>query len=248
VGDRLFDIVRLEKYQYGLLGDRDVVETAWSVRAGQWARYFFNAETRIWVSRMAKALLEMGHGKATLGKKIGQHIFMIRGMAKRGEPMPIVIGNLLRDVGELPEPEMRPKNWAARTRDRFESGLLSLLDNKLLDGIEWPARFKPGEAAKGVWVDRWLESKILIWMPAVAPETEPVLPLPTRTRLIRDDQLVDVEALKSARDSLGWTQERLAGHFKISRTYLSQIENGKRLPSKRLSFKITEFVNESADF
>jgi len=247
-GDRLFDIVKLEQYQYDLFGDKEVIGTAWAVRAGQWAQYFFNAETRIWVSRMAKALLEMGHQKATLGKKIGQHLFMIRGMAKRGEPLSIVIGNLLRDVGELPEPDVRGRNWAARTRDRFESGLLSLLDNKLLDGIEWPVRFKPGEAAKGVWVDRWLESRILIWMPAVAPETEPVLPTPTRTRPIRNDQIVDVEALKSARDSLGWTQERLAGHFRISRSYLSQIESGKRLPSKRLFLKITEFVNETADF
>ena len=87
-------------------------------------------------------------------------------------------------------------------------------------------------------------------MPAVAPETEPVLAAPARTRTkpVSSDQLVDVEALKSARDSLGWTQERLAGHFRISRSYLSQIESGKRLPSKRLFLKITEFVNESADF
>ena len=36
------------------------------------------------------------------------------------------------------------------------------------------------------------------------------------------------------RNSLGWTQEKMAREMLIDRAYLSQIENGRREPSERL--------------
>jgi len=38
--DRLFDIVRVEKYKQSPTGEKKTIAVAWSVRAGQWAQYF----------------------------------------------------------------------------------------------------------------------------------------------------------------------------------------------------------------
>lgn len=47
-----------------------------------------------------------------------------------------------------------------------------------------------------------------------------------------------INHIKKFRKEEGWTQEQLAEALDIGRTYLSDLENGKKTPSIKLSKKI----------
>jgi DNA-binding XRE family transcriptional regulator len=195
---------------------------------------------------MAKALLEMDHQGSAMPKKLGQHIFMLRGVAKAGEPMTFIISNLLRDIGELPEESKRARDWARRTRERFDEALQRLTENKLFDKVEWPPRFSPGDQPAGRgWVEQWLNSRIQVLLPADAPAVMLQVPQkPVRAvKKIGDDQRIDTVNLREYRERLGKTQEELAEQFGISRYYYIKIENNKKVPSKKLTSKIVDFLD-----
>ncbi len=50
--------------------------------------------------------------------------------------------------------------------------------------------------------------------------------------------------IRGARTEARWSQKTLAGDLGISVSYLSQIENDKRQPSKILTYKLKAWVNE----
>ena len=50
--------------------------------------------------------------------------------------------------------------------------------------------------------------------------------------------------IRRARTEALWSQKTLAGDLGISVSYLSQIENDKRQPSKKLTYKLKAWVNE----
>lgn len=50
----------------------------------------------------------------------------------------------------------------------------------------------------------------------------------------------------AARSELGWTQEKMARELLIDRSYLSQIENGRREPSLRLMQTLDSLIKEGA--
>lgn len=253
-GDRLFDIVKVEQYQKSLHGDREQIEVSWLVRAGQWAYWWLNAQGRVWIARMARVLLELDHretrGSAVMAKKIGQRITLLDGTLQPGTLSPLRIDHLLESVGELLSPEKRDKNWAGRTRERFDEAMLKLQEVGVFGRVEWPDGCTPGDLDRNKgWVEKWLAARVQITLPEAPPELPkdkpPALPLPRRQRKSQPrprkpiaEQQVDGPAIRQARMERGWSQEALARYLDISTPYLSQVENGKRLPSKALVGRI----------
>jgi transcriptional regulator with XRE-family HTH domain len=56
------------------------------------------------------------------------------------------------------------------------------------------------------------------------------------------------ERIKSIRQSLGWTQDRLAQLAEISKSFLSEVENNKVSVSGETLLKIAQALNASLDY
>ncbi|MGQ9569160.1 MAG: helix-turn-helix domain-containing protein [Anaerolineae bacterium] len=251
-GDRLFDIVEVEQYQPDFWDGKEQVEIAWSVRAGQWAYYWLNAQGRAYVARMARALLELDHreNRATevMAKKIGQRVALL---SYGDKVLEFRIGKLLEDIGELIVPDMRPKDWAGRTKERFDEAMLALKEAGIFSDVQWPDGYGPGDPdrARG-WPERWLRASVIITLPEQAPEPAPKeLPalLPARKRPKRKpakEQRISGAALRRTRIERNWRQAELAQALGISKGYLSAIETGKRLPSSDLAARIRAWMEQ----
>lgn len=256
-GDSLFDIVKVERYQETLFKGRDVIETSWSVRAGHWAKWWLNSDARrIWVGRMARAILELDHRQQRpahqLAKNISQ-VLIFTGPNSKMEPIVRRIDRLLEDAGELPVPAKRNSNWAGRTRERFDNALLVLKDVGIIMSVTWENdKHGPGDPdrSKG-WVTAWLNTKIEITLPELAPAL-PARPTAAiagpankprrRTKRAGKAQPLTGVDLRQTRTTRGWRQAVLANHLGISTPYLSQIETGKRAPSAALANKISDWL------
>jgi DNA-binding XRE family transcriptional regulator len=252
-GDRLFDIVEVENYQEDLFGNRETIEVSWRVRAGQWARWFLNTRGRVWIGRMARVLLEMDNrGAALLAKKIGQRIALLEGAA-RCNLLELRIDTLLASIGELPTPEARDKNWAGRTRDRFDTALQSLVDHGIFTEVLWPEGYGPDDPdrSKG-WPERWLAAKVQIRL----PEDPPVILDPPKARALAElpklkpnpaleAQRIDGQALQRLRKAANLTQAALAQKLGITREHLSRIEAQKLLPSRKLAARLRAWMKEA---
>jgi len=70
--DRLFDIVRVEKYKQSPTGEKKTIAVAWSVRAGQWAQYFLTPNGLRQVCYVSKKLLELSHRDDRKAEQISQ--------------------------------------------------------------------------------------------------------------------------------------------------------------------------------
>lgn len=257
-GDRLFDIVKVTKWQEDLFGERKQIGVGWTVRAGQWAYYWFNAQGRVWLARMSKALLELDHREnrpaAVLAKKIGWYLSTV---ASRSRTFYIQIRKLLEDIGELPVPEARDKHWAGRTRDRFDEAMLTLREAGVLQTVEWPDGYGPEDTdrSKG-WVQRWLDAHVSGTLPEAAPELprrQAVHALPARRRrrhkeAAPEQTQIDGLAIRKARIERKWSQEELARHLGISRSYLAKLETGRRLPSQDLARKLKAWLAEQRGY
>jgi len=257
-GDRLFDIVKVTKWQEDLFGERKQIGVGWTVRAGQWAYYWFNAQGRVWLARMSKVLLELDHREnrpaAVFAKKIGWYLSTV---ANRSRKFYIQIRKLLEDIGELPVPEARDKHWAGRTRNRFDEAMLTLREAGVLQTVEWPDGCGPEDSdrSKG-WVQRWLDAHVSGTLPEAAPELprrQAVQALPPRRRRRHKDPApeqtqIDGLAIRKARMERNWSQEELARHLGISRSYLAKLETGKRLPSQDLARKLEAWLAEQIGY
>lgn len=255
-GDRLFDIVRVEQYQENLFGERDVIEVSWSVRAGQWAYWWLNPQGRVWVCRMARVILELDHRQnrpaAVMAKNIAQ-VICLGGPNQRQGLILRRIDRLLEEAGALPRPKSRDRHWAGRTRERFDDAMLKLREVNIFADVTWPDGHGPGapDRTKG-WVEPWLNSKVKI----ILPDDPPELSLKERKALApprprrggrqskppTPSQRIDGAAIRRARADRGWKQATLARHLGVSTPYLSQLETGKRLPSKALRAKIDTWL------
>jgi DNA-binding XRE family transcriptional regulator len=250
-GDRLFDIVRVERYQESLSGEKELIQVAWSVRAGQWARWWLNARGRVYLTRMARVLLEMDHQGKALAKKIGQRIVLLAGAIQ--ELKDLRIEGLLEDVGELPVAAKRSKDWAGRTRDRFDEAMLALLEAGIFSRVEWPDGCGPQDPDRGRgWVHRWLNARVRIQLPEDPPElpSQPrVLPPPRRSGRRpggpSPEQRIDGSAVRQARIQKGLSQQALADQLGISVSYLSLVENGRRIPSRAFAVRLRAWLEEA---
>ncbi len=130
---------------------------AWFVRAGQWAYWWMNAQGRVWVTRLARTLLELDHrtnrGSAVMAKKIGQHTTLLRGALRHCTVLERRIEHLLADVGELPTAAARGSHWAGRVRERFDKAMLALVKADVFASVDWPEGFGPGDSNRNKgWV------------------------------------------------------------------------------------------------
>lgn len=253
-GDTLFDIVTVER------GEGPATSISWSVRAGQWAYWWLNASGRVFVGRMARALLELDHrenrGAAVLAKKIGQHVLLRAGSDQQGRRA-VVVAALLADIGELPRQPARTKDWAGRTRDRLDDALLSLVESGLFTSVTWPDGHGPAdEDRQRGWVEQWLAARVVIELAMPAPTAQPALPssqlilslTPAPAEPVPDDGPISGQAIRRARAARQWKQDRLAQHLGISVPYLSQIEGDRRQPSPQLAARLRAWLaGDAAD-
>jgi DNA-binding XRE family transcriptional regulator len=259
-GDRLFDIVEVELYQESLSGERERVEVCWLVRAGQWARWWLNAQGRVWIGHLARVLLTLDHrasrGAAVMAKKIGQRMLLLGEALRLGIPITRRIDHILEDIGELPTPAHRTKHWAGRTRERFDAALLLLQDLGVFAALAWPDGYGPGDAerSKG-WVERWLPARVQMTLAgtppplalsAAAPAPEMARQPPPRRAARAPQPTVEGATIRQTRQERGWSQEALAHALGISVPYLSQIETGKRVPSPKLTRKLVTWIQRRA--
>ncbi len=271
-GDRLFDIVRVETYQLKLFDKEEVIETAWSVRAGQWAEHFFNTEQeRVWTSRMAKVLIELDYRNqrktAQLSKKMGYLLLTAPGgTAHRNRPVMRRIDRILEEIGELPAPEFRTKDWAGRLRDRLLQAWDILLSAGLIKKLKFPDGygFDDTDRSKG-WVETWLSSKVIITAPEAAPEPtqkeieafrRKQLPRnkkakrPISKKIRRKPQAIQLEVcspkyrkkIRNACEEQYISQRTLAKILAIAPSTLSNILRGHDLPSLELAQKIDSWL------
>jgi DNA-binding transcriptional regulator YiaG len=271
-GDRFFDIVKVEIYQEyvskdGKKGDTEQIELSWLVRAGQWAYWWLNAQGRVWMGRIAHAIIQLDHREVrsseVLAKKIGQRLMLLLYAIRSTSTLELKIGNLLEDVGELVTLENRDKNWAPRTRDRFDEAILKLKEIGVFSDVLWPTGYGPGDPdrSKG-WVERWLAGTIKIsfaenLLSATMISNEQKPRPKARSAEVANPKLgrpksqepkttfnpeVDGFAIRRARTEWAWSQEGLANYLGVSTAYVSQIETGKRIPSKNLITKINKWL------
>jgi len=247
-GDQFFNVVRVEQYQESMFGHRERIEVSWSVRAGQWAYYWLNAQHRVYIGTMAKALLEMDHQGTALAKKLGQRVVLLS-ESLHTPSVKLRISNLLEDIGELPEQEQRSGNWAGRTRDRFDEAMLTLQESGVFAGVEWPDGHAVGDTdrVRG-WARKWLAASVMIALPTAAPEMVQQV-AGTRRRgggrrhaIPSKEQRIDGGQIRQARLGYQWSQQTLAQKMGITVPYLSQLETGKRVPSKELASKLQAWL------
>jgi len=275
-GDRLFDIVKVETYQLQIFDKEEIIETAWSVRAGQWAEHFFNTEQeRVWTSRMAKAPIEMDHRNqrktAQVAKKIGYLLLTVPGgTAHLNHPVMRRIDRILEEIGELPAPEHRTKDWAGRMRDTLMKAWETLLDAGLIKNLKFPDGFGFGDTdrTKG-WVADWLCSKVVILTPEAVPEPHrspsgtnvkaPQAQLGKyRRRMTRQIRKKPAnlqlqvgtpafrKRIRNACQERYITQKSLARILSVAPSTLSNILRGHDLPSLELAEKLHKWLDETS--
>jgi|GEM_PF-2679544 len=261
-GDRLFDIVKVEQYHENISGERTQIEFSWLVRAGQWAYWWLNAQGRIWIGRMARILLELDHQGAALAKKIGQRVVLLNEALQPDVPLCLRVDHLLEDLGELPAPENRGRNWSGRTRERFDNAMLNLEKIGIFQKVEWPDGFGPEdtERSRG-WTKNWLSARVKITLPDRPPELSEnfkvrKLTQKKETKAIKAPQNTITPAaldytpfhgkqIRELRKGKGWSQKALAQYLGVSSSYLSQIENNKQSPSEKLQKKFSDWMEEN---
>ena len=135
---------------------------------GQWANHFLSNSGVYWVSRLAQAVLHLDHRENrpgdSLAKKIMYLLFVVPAdIAHVNSPCKLIVGDLLQQIGELPVPEARGQNWAARTREALELALKTLEETGLVASVEWPDGFGPADIPRVTgWAARWLNARIRI--------------------------------------------------------------------------------------
>lgn len=256
-GDRLFDIVEVTEYQRTLSGEKEPVAVRWRIRAGQWAEYFLNPQGRRWVCTMARVALELSHRGDrrvdNLAKKIAGHVAMNGFREGKGQPLEWTLETLFSNIGENLEQERDP----GRVREAFENAVGLLKDKGVFKTVEFsPGYAEDTDRSRG-WVKRWLKYKVTFTLPDVT-ELEQELEsqkleqmaraaLPRRKKRgprRRREELVNGATLRRERTARYIRQEDLAHQLGITRKHLSQIENGKALPSHELTRQIKKWLDQ----
>jgi hypothetical protein len=269
-GDNLLIITKYTENEDDLsTGQPQECIRAWTVMLGQWANHFLSNSGVYWVSRLALAALHLDHRENrpgdSLAKKILYRLFTVPAdIAQVNSPCKLIVGGLLEQIGELPVPEARGQNWAARTREALEAALTTLEETGLVASVEWPDGFGPTDTPQVTgWAARWLAARIritgvearenMLAAPA-SPKPKRIAP-PTQPNAGKNDCLeaghhravpvVDASAIWQKLDGLFWKQSTLAKHIGCSQPYLSSVMNGRRKASPEMAQKLQTFLATS---
>jgi len=243
-GDRLFEAVRLEQGDKG----RDPHGPSWLVSPGMWARWWFDARERRYVSHLPRRLLTLDHrrtrGRSVMSKKIGEKVLFLYSISRSSKPLEFTVEQLLSMIGELPRPECRGRHWAGRVRERFDDAMLDLEHTDVFTSVTWPDGFGPGDPDRyRGWVDRWLAARVCV-QPAPHPSPFPNERKRGHITTNTDQVMYAVKNLRSIRTRLGWTQKWLAERLGISPSLLSKIENHRAVPNAELLEKLAKWLSE----
>lgn len=245
--DRLFDIIDIEDWQDDLFGGKERVGIKWSVRAGQWAYYFLNHETRRWVTTMAAALFTLSHRDdrraEQLAKKIGHFIAFNGWKELKGQPLRWTRQDLLENIGESIEAESKPTRLIAA----LDEALNLLLEHNIVGHIGQQPR--EDKQTKG-WVKRYLQGEVefvgkehLVNFNQLAPAPKKQPTKQHKSRASKNPvSKVDAAKLRRVREERDLNQEAAARDLGISRVYYSGIESGKREPSSELFKRIQKWM------
>lgn len=234
--DRLFDIATLKEEQGGLYADQadTSVTYTWSVRVGHWAHYFLNPEARRWVTNMAGALFELSHREdrkvEQLAKKIGQTISLDSWKPGKGQPITYKHRTLLEKIGENPANSSKP----GRLADQYQAALQVLNET---EDFQYSVAYAPQQdkRTRG-WANRFLEEKVTF-----EPRNQiEALPASRPARKAKKKAIAPVQEdlgqrIRDYREAQDLNQDTAARLIGISRRYLSDLENGKRVPSKKVA-------------
>jgi len=175
----------------------------------------------------------------------------------------------LEEIGELPSPQFRTKDWAGRLRDTLLNAWDILLSAGLIKKLKFPDGYGFGDTdrTKG-WVETWLSSKIIITTPEAAPEPtqkeietfrqkqsprHKKIGRPISKRIHRTPQALQLEVcspkyrkkIRNACQEQYISQRTLAKILGVAPSTLSNILRGHDLPSLQLARKIDSWL-ESA--
>jgi hypothetical protein len=269
-GDNLLIITKYTENEDDLsTGQPQEYIRAWTVMLGQWANHFLSNSGVYWVSRLAQAVLHLDHRENrpgdSLAKRIMYLLFVVPAdIAHVNSSRKLIVGDLLQQIGELPAPEARGQNWAARTRKALELALETLEETGLVASVEWPDGFGPADTPRVTgWAARWLNARI--WITGVEAREKmlaaPTPPMPKRIAPPaqhgagknacleaghhRAVPVIDALAIWRKLESLHWSQRTLAKHIGCSPAYLSCVMNGRRKASPEMAQRLRDFLATS---
>lgn len=257
-GDRLFEVADTQSVVWRRKGGPARDESVWRIRFGGWSQWWMNSQGKVWLAAIPRQLLELDHrsnrGSAVLARKIGLNTVLLWCAVRCRASLCRRTDHLLEDIGELPERDARNAHWGGRVRDRFDEALLMLQESGVFGDVAWPGDYETGGAdrSKG-WLDDWLASKIVLTRPETSGENAGAAEPPRRRkRRTRKAEGAFVElrrgsVIRSMRRKRNISQTRFAREIGISATYLSQIENEKRLVSKTLLRRVSDWARRNGE-
>lgn len=182
-----------------------VVEKGWKVTPGIWQHHFMNPTQRLWFSHGARGIMELSNSDKRPVDQLAKLLWMTLLICPGGtwhldEPRIVDIESVLQEIGKLPTPDNRDKNWYRELRDTFDAALEKLVQMGAL--FEW--HYLPGcplllDATPGAAL-LWLASQLSFTDPAaVAAKEREHLPPVAQKRAALEDLAREVRAARKAK-------------------------------------------------
>lgn len=176
-------------------------------------------------------------------KRLGRYMhWRWRVQAKKGDYLkPHYISTLLAAIGESLNIRL-----PSRTRERFESALDTLQEDGLLSAWYYEAWEESIVDSKG-WGNTWKQAKIIIQPPEEVVERYAQLKKTTFEVKVKDHQSLTDHVLlgkrvREVRVTNGLSLSQLAQEVEVSQAYISTIERGIKVPSKRVEGKLLRWI------
>ena len=247
---KLFDIEKSYKEQKDIDGKWVLVETGWVMRLGMWANIFLKPGERIWLSDIARDVLELEHRDNRQAAQMAKFIWIrflgcMAGRVNEKGPVKVRVEKLLEAIGFLPVEAERGEHWYRRTRENLDRALGKLLN---LGAI---ARWSYSEdcpdidnknAGKGRNLEiAWLDAHVTMVDPASLPEAERrrLLPKPDledhpiNRAFLRAARIDEARARKGCKPTKA-RRERLSP---VKQTPLVNAQERLKLPETRAALK-----------
>lgn len=212
------------------------VETVWLVRLGPWWKPEPRPDGRVPLTDLPRHALRFDHrrnrGCAVLAKKIS---LAAAALWEEAPSRVLRIESVLADIGELPAREARRGKWGARMRARFDRAI-AMLETVGVSGRIEPAEDNLPRRAGGrkQRAEDWLAGNFVFHRPQVprgdTSRSEP--PGAVRAAATTPLELRRGAAIRATRLEHGLSQAALARKLGVSASYLSQVENDRRLASR----------------
>lgn len=244
---KLFDIEKTFREQRGIDGNWVVVETGWIVRLGMWVNFFLNPNTRLWLSDIARDVMELDHSDSRQAAQMAKFIWVRflgcpGGRFHENQPIRVRVEVLLEKIGYLPLELERGKDWYRRTRENLERALEKLLNLGAVARWNY-ADEVPHSADKGSRngksnAELWLKAHITLVDPASLPEAERrrlLVPSDAKhpyNRALKRAALIDI-----ARERKRLSKPRRERLAPVKKTPLVNAQERLKLPETRAALK-----------